>query len=89
LNGTIPGCRTQHIDPLGIFQMDYLGETGQITSRQLVGGSVFTNWTYDTNTNDRRLLSINDSSQRQFIFSTSPEALIKEVKGITVTVHII
>lgn len=52
-----------HTTPLGTFSIGYLGQTDQITSQSVTNGSttVSTNWGYDTNTNDRRLISISNS----------------------------
>jgi RHS repeat-associated protein len=52
-----------HTTPLGTFNYGYLGETGQTTSRSVTNGStnISTAWKYDTNTNDRRLISIANS----------------------------
>ncbi len=54
---------TSHGTPLGSFTIGYLGQTGQVTSQSVTNGSttVSTNWGYDTNTNDRRLISITNS----------------------------
>ena len=54
---------TSHGTPLGSFTYGYLGETGQTTSRSVTNGgtTVSTNWGYDTNANDRRLISIVNS----------------------------
>jgi RHS repeat-associated protein len=52
-----------HTTPLGTFTLGYLGQTNQMTSQSVTNGSttVSTNWGYDTNTNDRRLISISNS----------------------------
>ena len=52
-----------HVTPLGSFTIGYLGQTGQSTSQSVTNGSttVSTTWGYDTNTNDRRLISIANS----------------------------
>jgi RHS repeat-associated protein len=52
-----------HNTPLGPFAYGYLGETDQTTSRSVTNGTVTvsTGWGYDTNTNDRRLIAINNS----------------------------
>jgi RHS repeat-associated protein len=52
-----------HNTPLGPFTYGYLGETDQTTSRSVTNGTVTvsTGWGYDTNTNDRRLIAINNS----------------------------
>jgi RHS repeat-associated protein len=54
---------TSHGTPLGSFTIGYLGETSQVTSQSVTNGSVTvsTGWGYDTNTNDRRLISITNS----------------------------
>lgn len=54
---------TSHGTPLGSFTIGYLGETGQISSQSVTNGSttVSTGWSYDTNTNDRRLIGITNS----------------------------
>jgi RHS repeat-associated protein len=54
---------TSHGTPLGSFTEGYLGQTNQMTSQSVTNGSttVSTNWGYDTNTNDRRLISITNS----------------------------
>lgn len=56
---------TSHVTPLGTFTLGYLGQTYQTTSRSVTNGSitVSTGWGYDTNTNDRRLISITNSGQ--------------------------
>lgn len=52
-----------HVTPLGSFTLGYLGESDQLTSQSVTNGSVTvsTGWGYDTNTNDRRLISITNS----------------------------
>lgn len=58
---------------LGTFSIGYLGQTGQPTSRSVTNGTttLTTNWTYDTNANDRRLLTINhnNSAVRSYTYS--------------------
>ena len=49
---------------LGTFFYYYLGQTNQVTLRNLIsrpGIYVRTGWSYDTNNNDRRLIAINNS----------------------------
>lgn len=52
-----------HVTPLGSFTLGYLGQTDQLTSQSVTNGSVTvsTGWSYDTNTNDRRLIGIANS----------------------------
>ncbi len=58
--------------PLGTFTLGYLGNSGQMTSRSVTNGGVTLSQTYayDTNTNDRRLLSItaNTSAVRSYSY---------------------
>lgn len=54
---------TSHGTPLGSFTNTYLGQSNQMASRSVTNGTVTvsTNWGYDTNANDRRLISIANS----------------------------
>jgi len=54
---------TSHGTPLGTFTDTYLGQTSQMTGQSVTNSSttVSTNWSYDTNTNDRRLIGITNS----------------------------
>src|SRR5262249_43399332 len=54
---------TSHGTPLGSFTNTYLGQTSQPTGRSVTNGTVTvsTAWGYDTNANDRRLISIANS----------------------------
>jgi RHS repeat-associated protein len=52
---------TSHVTPLGTFTTTYLGQTDQTASRALTGTAISTNWGYDTNVSDRRLISIANS----------------------------
>jgi RHS repeat-associated protein len=66
------GRLVTHADDLGTFARSYLGQTGQITGQG--NGTVGTGWTYDTNTNDRRLTGIaNGANASQYSFTTTPE----------------
>lgn len=68
-----------HASPLGTFNLGYLGQTEQITRQQISTGTVGTTWTYDTNSNDRRLKAINNSgATRSFNYTTTPENLITQ-----------
>lgn len=74
------GRLMSHTSPLGVFDYLYLGETGQVASRKLRGGTVSTAYTYDANTNDRRLTSIaNSGATRSYGYMTTPEYLIKQI----------
>lgn len=50
------GRLSTHGTDLGSFTYGWLGNSGQLVSRTI--GSIVTSWGYDTNTNDRRLLTI-------------------------------
>ena len=50
------GRVVNHANDVGEFALSYLGQTNQMTSQQ--GANVGTAWTYDTNANDRRLISV-------------------------------
>jgi RHS repeat-associated protein len=74
------GRLTSDLNALGTFDVDYLGETAQMTGRHLRGGTVGTTWTYDTNANDRRLKAIaNSSATRGYQFTTLPEGDITQI----------
>jgi RHS repeat-associated protein len=75
------GRPNSHANDIGEFTVSFLGQTGQITSLQ--GTGIGTQWTYDTNTNDRRLLSIsNGPNARSFSYTTTTE---HDITGITET----
>lgn len=64
---------------LGPLSYGYLGETGQLVSRAL-GGIVGTTWSYDTNTNDRRLIAIvNSGATRGYQYTTTPKMQITAI----------
>lgn len=66
---------------LGVFNLSYLGQTGQIMGQQISTGTVGTIWKYDTNMNDRRLKTIiNSGAARSFHFRTTPENLITKIR---------
>jgi RHS repeat-associated protein len=59
-----------HASPLGTHAYTYLGQTSQTATRALTGTSISTAWGYDTNANDRRLISIaNSGVTRTYAFS--------------------
>ncbi len=75
------GRLTGHASDLGAFTLGYLGQTGQITSRQLASSTLATTWSYLTNTDDRRLSGINNvglvsSHFSTFAYTTTPENFI-------------
>ena len=73
------GRLTQHSDALGRFVLSYLGQTGQLASRGPAGAGVATDWTYLSNSGDRRLAGIANATARQYRYTTSPEDLITQI----------
>ena len=70
---------TSHGTQLGNFALGYLGQTNQLTS-QLLSNGVGTQWTYDTNTNDRHLKDLtNSGATRSYQFTTTPENDITQI----------
>ncbi len=83
------GRQISHTSDLGSFALTYLGQTSQITQRQLlpVSSNLATNWSYLPNSSDRRLVGISNtglstSQFSNFQFMTTPENFIT---GITQT----
>jgi RHS repeat-associated protein len=79
------GRLSVHASDLGTFNLSYLGQTRQRTSRQLASSTLATTWSYLDNLGDRRLASINNtglsaSHFSNFTFTTTPESFIT---GIT------
>jgi RHS repeat-associated protein len=59
--------------------MEYLGQTGQLSRRNIKGGAS-TDWTYGSSANDRRLAAINHhGAARDFRYTTTPENLITQI----------
>ncbi|WP_245472292.1 RHS repeat domain-containing protein [Rhizobium jaguaris] len=78
---------SNHSSDLGAFQLTYLGQTAQVTVRQLLPAtsSLKTTWSYLDNAHDRRLSGIANtglttSQFTNFTFETTPENFIT---GIT------
>jgi YD repeat-containing protein len=81
------GRLVTHASDLGSFTLSYLGQTGQITGRQLASSTLATSWSYLNNAGDRRLAGIGNVglTAGQFStygYSTTPENFIT---GITET----
>jgi len=75
------GRLSNHASDLGAFTLGYLGQTGQITSRQLASSTLATTWSYLSNTDDRRLAGINNVGLvsghfSTFAYTTTPENFI-------------
>ena len=78
------GRLTTSASDLGSFVLSYLGQTGQVTARQLASSTLATNWSYLNNAGDRRLAGIANTglSAGQFSnfgFTTTPENLIASI----------
>jgi RHS repeat-associated protein len=65
-----------HSNALGQFATTWLGETSQMTSRQLVGSTIGTTWGYLDSAHDRRLASISNAGLRTYQYTTTPENMI-------------
>ncbi|TGQ51032.1 peptidase C39 [Mesorhizobium sp. M1C.F.Ca.ET.193.01.1.1] len=75
---------TGHTSDLGAFVIGYLGQTEQITSRQLTGSTLSTTWSYLPNSGDRRLAGISNvglsaAQYSTFLYTTTPENQISSV----------
>jgi RHS repeat-associated protein len=75
------GRMNSHVTALGSFSYGYLGNSGQVSSRTI--GGITTSWGYDTNTNDRRLLTISTTGAVARNFSYTSNAY--QITGITDT----
>lgn len=81
------GRLTGDTNDLGTFTLAYLGQTGQITSRQLASSTLATSWTYLPNSGDRRLSGISTTGLSSgqvtsFQFTTDVE---DQITGTTQT----
>ncbi len=75
------GRINSHANDIGEFSLAYLGQTIQFTSLQ--GTGIGSQWTYDTNANDRRLIAINNGpSARSFGYTRTAE---NDLTGVTET----
>jgi RHS repeat-associated protein len=59
-----------HASDLGAFTLSYLGQTSQITQRQLANSTLSTAWSYLPNSGDRRLAGISNIGLTAGQFST-------------------
>ena len=76
-----------HGSDLGQFALSYLGQTGQITGRQLANSTLSTTWSYLPNSGDRRLAGISNvglssGQSSTYAYTTTPES---QITGITTT----
>lgn len=75
------GRMNSHVTELGSFTYGYLGNSGQVASRAI--GGITTSWGYDTNANDRRLLTISTTGAVARNFTYTSNAY--QITGITDT----
>jgi YD repeat-containing protein len=73
-----------HTSDLGSFVLSYLGQTGQVSTRQLASSNLSTNWSYLGNAGDRRLATISNvglspSQFSNYAFTTTPENFIASI----------
>jgi hypothetical protein len=78
------GRLSEHGDDLGSFTLSYLGQTGQISQRQLAGSSLATSWSYQPNSGDRRLAGISNigltaGQFSNYTYATSSEGLFNGI----------
>jgi RHS repeat-associated protein len=74
------GRLSTNSNDLGHFLISYLGQTPQVMGLHSLSSPVRTDWSYDTNLNDRRLLSItNRVPARSYAYATEAENLISSV----------
>ncbi|WP_292502311.1 RHS repeat-associated core domain-containing protein [Mesorhizobium sp.] len=78
------GRLTGHVSDLGSFTLSYLGQTRQITNRQLANSTLSTSWSYLPNSGDRRLSQISNiglsaGQYSIYQYTTTPENLITEI----------
>src|SRR5262249_25954682 len=75
------GRLMRHTDALGKFAISYLGETGQMIGRQLLGSRLATAWSYLSNEGDRRLAEIDNKfpNEREFHYTTIAGNLITKI----------
>lgn len=78
------GRLINHASDLGAFTLSYLGQTSQITGRQLANATLATTWSYLSNTGDRRLAGINNtglatSQYSNFAYTTTAENFISAI----------
>jgi RHS repeat-associated protein len=64
------GRLTSDTNDLGAFTLAYLGQTKQITSRQLASSSLATAWSYLPNSGDRRLSEVSTTGLSSGQYST-------------------
>ncbi len=77
------GRINSHAGQLGTFNLTYLGQTAQRTSRQLQGSTIATTWTYQPNNGDRRLQAIGNSFGRAYQYTTTPGIGITRIMETT------
>jgi RHS repeat-associated protein len=82
------GRLISHTSDLGSFTLSYLGQTGQISQRQLASSTLATTWGYLPNSGDRRLASIDSTGlsagqYSNYTYTTTPENFITAIGEIS------
>src|SRR3990167_4589086 len=78
------GRLTGRTNDLGSFTLGYLGQTDQLTSRQLASGTLATTFSYLNNAGDRRLAGIANvgltaGQFSTFAFTSTPEDFVASI----------
>ncbi|MGX5805916.1 RHS repeat-associated core domain-containing protein [Bradyrhizobium sp. Arg314] len=78
------GRLTSHVSDLGSFTLSYLGQTDQITNRQLADSTLSTSWSYLANSGDRRLaqmsnIGLSASQYSTYQYTTTADNLIAAI----------
>jgi YD repeat-containing protein len=78
------GRQIGHTSDLGAFTLSYLGQTNQISQRQLASSTLSTAWSYLPNAGDRRLAGISNvglssGQYSTYGYTTTPENFISAI----------
>ena len=78
------GRKISHVNDLGSFTLSYLGQTNQVTQRQLANTTLSTSWSYLPNSGDRRLAGISNvglssGQYSTYSYTTTPENFISTI----------
>ena len=78
------GRLVTHASDLGSFALSYLGQTGQISARELASSTLATAWSYLPNSGDRRLAGIDNTGlasgqYSDYGYTTTPESFISAI----------
>ena len=78
------GRLTGRSNDLGAFTLGYLGQTDQVTTRQLANSTLATTWSYLNNAGDRRLAGVANvgltaGQFSTFVFTSTPEDFVASI----------